>query len=88
MLPQALHLDVEACSVEPQLMLEPAYPRPPGRPYHECDFGALPVGQRCVRVLQLANVGACRALTGVGCYALYDGDPGRCLSATATCVCC
>eukprot|EP00878_Enallax_costatus_P031626 GHUV01034592.1.p1 GENE.GHUV01034592.1~~GHUV01034592.1.p1 ORF type:complete len:294 (+),score=121.29 GHUV01034592.1:22-882(+) len=53
-----LHLAVTTCAVAPELhLVSPALPKPPGKNYFVLDFGALPVGERVTRQLELANKG-------------------------------
>jgi hypothetical protein len=53
-----LHLAVTTCAVAPELCLAaPVLPKPAGKNYWVLDFGALPVGERCVRQLVLNNTG-------------------------------
>ena len=57
--PQEIHLQVATCAVLPDLVLL-APPDLPYVPLHQChclDFGPVPVGQRVVRRLELANEG-------------------------------
>lgn len=53
-----LHLAVTTCAVAPELQLvPPELPKPPGKNYFVMDFGALPVGERVTKQLELANNG-------------------------------
>jgi hypothetical protein len=54
-----LHLSVGTCAVLPELRLvvPPGLPQPEGKRYVVLDFGALPVGERVCRELQLQNTG-------------------------------
>ena len=56
-LSQTLHLDVTTCAIVQELDV-PALPKAPGKPYWVCDFGALPVGERAVKIFEIANNGA------------------------------
>jgi hypothetical protein len=53
-----LHVSVVTCAVAPELTLSsPMLPRPPGKNYWVLDFGALPVGERSTRQVELVNSG-------------------------------
>lgn len=65
-----LHLAVTTCAVAPELQLvSPVLPKPPGKNYWVMDFGALPVGERCTRALQLQNTGDCSPMFVCYCCA-------------------
>lgn len=53
-----LHLAVQTCAVAPELhLVSPELMKPSGKNYFVMDFGALPVGERLTRQLELANSG-------------------------------
>lgn len=64
-----LHLAVTTCAVAPELhLVSPQLPKPPGKNYFVLDFGALPVGERMTRQLELSNKGGLQlSAIALGC---------------------
>ncbi|GAX76218.1 hypothetical protein CEUSTIGMA_g3662.t1 [Chlamydomonas eustigma] len=54
---QQLHINVETCAVQPDIVLRTNLPQIPDKLLYELDFGPVPVGQRITRVIELYNQG-------------------------------
>lgn len=85
--PQALHLNIVACAVQPDIVLRTDLAWVAEKRCFVLDFGPVPVGQRVTRSIELLNqVRGCCVRYAWGCMLAHFSVRGLCACCVVCCI--